>query len=288
MSERPVAVAVSGSGLVDPAAGVIAVDDEGFSRGRAAFETLRVYAGRPFRLEQHLDRLDASAERLGFAAPDRAEIAGLVALVLGAAALPDAVLRLFATPGAPGSGPISVAVVAELPDWIEEARARGQRLVALTFPRRSASWLLPGAKSVSYATHMAAETEAKRRGADDAVLVDHDGTVLEGTVTNVWWREGATLLTPALELGILAGETRAALLELAPTCGYEVEVGELPLDRLRRADEIFTSSSVREVMPVVALDGAAVPRGPAASALQDALRRAAMRGSGTGVTAAGA
>ena len=283
MSERPVAVAVSGRGLVDPAAAVIAVDDEGFSRGRAAFETLRVYAGRPFRLEQHLDRLDASAERLGFAAPDRSEMGELVPLVLGAAALPDAVLRLFATPGAPGAGPISVAVVAEVPDWIEEARARGQRLVSLTFPRRSASWLLPGTKSVSYATHVAAEAEAKRRSADDAVLVDHDGTVLEGTVTNVWWREGATLLTPSLELGILAGETRAALLELAPACGYDVEVGELPLRRLRRADEIFTSSSVRGVMPVVALDGAPVPRGPAAPRLHDALRRAATDGTATGV-----
>jgi branched-subunit amino acid aminotransferase/4-amino-4-deoxychorismate lyase len=275
VSERPVAVAVSGRGLVDPAAAVIAVDDEGFTRGRAAFETLRVYAGRPFRLEQHLDRLDASAERLGFAAPGRAHVAGLVQLVLDAAGPADAVLRLFATPGPPGAAPIFAAVVAELPVWIEEARARGQRLVSLTFPRRSAPWLLPGTKSVSYATHVAAEAEARRRGADDALLVDHDGTVLEGTVTNVWWREGAKLLTPSLDLGILAGETRAALLELAPECGYDVDVGELRLERLRRADEIFTSSSVREVMPVVELDGRRLDRGPAAVALQQALRRAA-------------
>ena len=104
---------------------------------------------------------------------------------------------------------------------------------------------------------------------------DDAGVVLEGTVTNLWWREGSTLRTPSLELGILAGETRAALLELAPASGYEVETGEYALERLRRAEEIFTSSSVREVMPVVSLDGVKIPRGPAADALQLALRRLA-------------
>jgi branched-subunit amino acid aminotransferase/4-amino-4-deoxychorismate lyase len=272
VTERPVAVAVSGRGLVPPHDGVFAVDDEGFSRGRAAFETLRVYAGRPFRLGEHLARLDSSVERLGFAPPDRGELTSLVALALDAAELPDAVLRLFHTPGPVGIEPVTVALVAPLPDWLEEVRERGQRLVSLAFPRRAAAWLLPGTKSVSYATHVAAEAEARRRGADDAVLVDDEGIVLEGTVTNVWWREGSTLVTPALELGILAGETRAALLELAPSCGYEVEEGVYPLDRMRQAEEIFTSSSVREVMPAVELDGAPVSRGPAAEALQGALR----------------
>lgn len=275
MSERAIAAAVSGRGLVDPDAARVAADDEGFARGRAAFETLRVYGGRPFRLEEHLERLDGSAERLRLPTPARGELRELVDLALGGAGLEDAVLRLYRTPGAPGDGPVSIVLVAPLPDWIEAARVRGQRLVSLTFPRRSAPWLLPGTKSVSYATHVAAEAEAKRRGADDAVLVDLDGTVLEGTVTNVWWREGETLLTPSLDLGILAGETRAALLELAPSCGYEVVVGELPLERLRAADEIFTSSTVREVMPVVGLDGADVARGHAAVDLQDALRRLA-------------
>ena len=151
------------------------------------------------------------------------------------------------------------------------------------FPARSVPWLLPGTKSVSYATHVAAEAEARRRGADDAVLVDVDGTVLEGTVTNIWWREGDTLLTPELELGILAGETRAALLGLAPEEGFAVETGAFPLDRLLAAEEVFTSSSVREVMPVVAVDGRAfdeppggrghAPRAPAPRCGLTAIRR---------------
>ena len=101
------------------------------------------------------------------------------------------------------------------------------------------------------------------------------GIVLEGPVTNVWWREGRTLVTPSLELGILAGETRAALLALAGDAGYEVETGSYPLERLRSADEAFTSSSVREVMPVVAVDDAGLGSREAADTLQQALRRLA-------------
>ncbi len=119
---------------------------------------------------------------------------------------------------------------------------------------------------------MAAEAEAKTRGAEEAVFVDGDGVVLEGTVTNVWWRSGELLRTPSLELGILAGVTRAALLELAPSCGFEVEEGVYRLDELLGADEAFTSSSIREVMPLAEVDGRPLGRGPAADALQQALR----------------
>jgi branched-subunit amino acid aminotransferase/4-amino-4-deoxychorismate lyase len=144
--------------------------------------------------------------------------------------------------------------------------------------KADAPWLLGGVKSTSYAVNMAAEAEARRRGADDAVFVDPDGVVLEGPVTNIWWRREATLLTPSLELGVLAGVTRATLIEAAPGLGYRVEEGVFPLAEAAAAEEAFTSSSVREVLPVVELDGAPVGGGrpgPAATALQAALREAA-------------
>jgi len=269
---NPLALGVLGRGLVDPAEPVVRADDDALARGRAVFETLRVYGGRPFRLREHLGRLAGSAERVGLDPPPLDQLEELARLALGVAAAPDVSLRLYWTPGAPGAGPTGLVLVGPIPDWIEPARAKGQRLVSLFHPRRSAPWLLPATKSTSYAVNMAAEAEAKRRGADDAVFVDADGIVLEGPVTNVWWRSGATLHTPSLELGILAGETRAALLELAPGCGYTVAEGEAPLSDLTGADEVFTSSSVREVMPVVEVDGHAVARGPAADALQAALR----------------
>jgi len=102
--------------------------------------------------------------------------------------------------------------------------------------------------------------------------------VLEAPTSNVWFREGDTLLTPSLALPLLAGVTRLALLRLAPAAGYTVEEGTFALERLLRADEVFLTSSVREVAPVVAVDGETVgggAPGPAATALQAALRTAA-------------
>jgi branched-chain amino acid aminotransferase len=274
MSAAPLAVAVSGRGLVDPELPTVRVDDEAVSRGRAAFETLRVYDGKPFRLAQHVERMCRSSATLGLPPPDPRAVEELAQLALGAAGAegPDLVLRLYWTPGPPGGDANAIAVVTPVPSWIEEVRPRGQRLAALPFPRRSLAWLLPGTKSTSYATHLAAEAEARRRGADDAILIDLDGTVLEGTVTNVWWREGGALFTPSLELGILAGETRAALCEVAPESGYSVEEGLYPLARLLAAEEVFTSSSVREVMPACVVDETAFAPGPAAARLQAALR----------------
>ena len=269
------ALAVSGRGLVDPGEPVVRADDEALLRGRAAFETLRVYGGRPFRLETHLDRLEASAESIGLPPFERGALEELVSVVLPRADEPDAVLRLVWTGGSAGGPPTGLALLSQIPAWIEEVRLRGARAVSLLGVRAAVPWLLPGVKSTSYAVNMAAEAEAKSRGADEAIFVDSDDFVLEGTVTNVWWRKGETLVTPALGLGILAGVTRAALLELAPTSGYEVEEGAYLLDDVLGADEAFTSSSIREVLPVVEIDGVALGRGPAADALQAALRKLA-------------
>ena len=274
------ALAVSGRGAVDPDEPVLHADDEALLRGRAAFETLRVYGGRPFRLESHLERLATSSERIGLPRLDTDELRGLAATALEAAGAAEAVLRLLWTGGRDGQGPVALALVSAIPPHLEEWRRRGIAVISLLGVRAEVPWLLGGVKSTSYAVNMAAEAEARRRGADDAIFVDPDGVVLEGPVTNVWWRTGTTLFTPSLDLGILAGVTRAAVLELAVEAGYEVAEGAFPLSQLAGADEAFTSSSVRELLPVVAVDGLQVEDGrpgAAAVALQDALRAAARR-----------
>jgi 4-amino-4-deoxychorismate lyase len=272
---RPLALAVSGRGLVDPSEPVLLADDEGFTRGRATFETLRVYRGLPFRFDEHVERLRRSAALLGIEPPEHQLLAELARLALDRAATPDAVLRLYWTPGPPGGAPTAVVFVQPVPDYIEPMRERGIALASLTVPRRQEPWLLPGSKSVSYAVNMAVEAEAKRRGANDAVFVDESGVVLEGPTTNIWWRQSDTLFTPSLDLGILAGVTRAAVLDLAPSLDLSVEEGTYGLDALRGADEAFTSSSVREVMPVARVDDAELAVGPASLLLQQALRREA-------------
>jgi branched-subunit amino acid aminotransferase/4-amino-4-deoxychorismate lyase len=268
------ALAVSGRGLVPPAEPVIHVDDEAFMRGRGAFESLRVYGGQPFRLAEHLDRLAMSCARLGFDLLGRSELERLATLALDEAGAAEAVLRVYATPGR-GDGPLALAVVSELPADLDELRARGIHAITVEF--RPAD-LIGGVKSTSYALNMMAVDEAKTQGADDAIFVAADGTVLEGTTSNVWWRRGGTLYTPAVDGGILAGVTRGVLAELAPGLGHDVVEGSFPVGDLAAADEAFACSSIREVMPIVALDGRPVGDGgpgEAAARLQAALREQA-------------
>jgi 4-amino-4-deoxychorismate lyase len=288
---RPLALAVLGRGLVDPDEPIVTADDAGLSRGQAAFETVRVYAGRPFALDQHLDRLTASASRLELPAVTRQDLLGLAHQALDAANAPDCALRLYWTAGREESGQATaLALVSPLPTGFDEQRQRGIRVVALDLgidiaARERSPWLLGGVKSTSYAVNIAARTESRRRNADDAVLVAADRTVLEGPTSNIWWRSGDTLRTPSLTLGILSGVTRAVLLGLAPALGYAVEEGAWPLDTLLAADEAFTTSSLREVMPIVSVDERPVGDGrpgSAAAALQQGLRQAASAGTAAG------
>jgi 4-amino-4-deoxychorismate lyase len=280
------ALAVGGRGLVDPDEPVLHGDDEALLRGRAAFETMRVYGGRPFKLDEHLARLAGSAARIGLPPVDVEQCSQLASTSISAAAEPEAVLRLYWTAGREGRGrATSLALLSSVPPHLEDMRARGISLISLPLGleadlRAFAPWLLGGVKSTSYAVNMAAEAEAQRRGANDAVFLASGGVVLEGPVTNVWWRLDDVLYTPALELGILAGVTRATLIEEAAGLGYEVREGAFPLEHAAGAEEMFTSSSVREVMPVVELDGRAVGAGrigEAAPRFQEALRKAASR-----------
>jgi 4-amino-4-deoxychorismate lyase len=282
MSGDPLALAVLGHGLVDPSRPWLRADDEAVLRGRAAFETLRVYGGRPFRLAEHLDRLARSAEVLELDEPDAPGLEGLVGEALGDLGAVDAVLRLVWTPGA-GHGPTGFALVTPLPEGADAMRASGIELATLqlaigTTARQASPWLLAGVKSTSYAVNMAAQHEARKRGADDALFLSLEGIALECPTSNVWFVEEGVLHTPGLDLGILAGVTRDTLLAAAADARMDVEEGAYPRSRLAAAAEVFTSSSVREVMPVVRMDGAAVGDGrpgPVAAAMQAALRRVA-------------
>jgi branched-chain amino acid aminotransferase len=257
------AVSVAGRGLVDPHEPVFAADDEALLRGRSVFETVRVYGGGPFRLDEHLARFAASAGHVRLPPPDTGECRRLADEVIGACGGEgDLALRLYWT------GRTLVATAGPVDPELESLRARGLRLAVV----RWSTGALASAKSTSYAENMGAQDAAISAGADDALLVAHGGTVLEAPTANVFWREVDRLVTPALELPILAGVTRAVVIEVADR---PVEEGIFPLDRLLGADEVFVCSSVREVMPVTAVDGTTFGLGPAANEVQQALRRLA-------------
>lgn len=252
------AVAVAGRGLVDPETAVFRADDEALLRGSVAFETVRTYRGAPFLLDRHLRRFTFSIDALALPAADGVE--ELVELVIGVAP-PDHVLRLYRTDQQ------LIATVAGLPDNLEDLRRRGLALQSVDIGAPAP--LLAGAKTTSYGEAFAARRLAEREGADEALLVA-DGLVLEAATANIWWRSGDELRTPAARPGVLAGVTRELVLELEAATE-----GVFPLTDLQQADEAFITSSIREVMPVVALDGTRVGDGvpgPAAARLQAALR----------------
>jgi branched-chain amino acid aminotransferase len=221
----------------------IPVTDEGLLRGDGAFEVVRLYAGRPFALREHLDRLRRSCEGLRLDA-DHDALAAELAALLDAAGAVDGLLRVVLTRGGR-----RIAILEPLP-----ARPAVARVATITYaPGR----ILDGLKTLSYAGNMLAGRLAKERGFDEGLLVTPHGRVLEGPTWTFFWVEAGELRTPPLEDHILASITRARLLE-------ECEVAERPctFDDLRRAEEAFIASTVREVMPIAAVDDIELPAAP--------------------------
>lgn len=243
-------VATLTRGVVDASEPVLRADDEALLRGAAAFETIRVYDGRPFLLDEHLARFGNSIAALALEPADGVE--ELVASL----AHGNGVLRLYRTTYD------VVATFDALPPGLEEERARGLRVRTVDV----APGALEGVKATSYAYAFA---QRRAAGVDEVVFVER-GMVLEGATANIWWRRGDELFTPRVRAGVLPGVTRGFV------CSVErVTAGDFPVGGLRSADEAFLTSSIREVMPVVEVDGAPIGDGrpgPAAARLQAALR----------------
>ncbi len=223
---------------------IIPLRDDGLYRGDGAFEVIRLYAGRAFALADHLDRLDRSsaAIQLGF---DRAALEDEIDALLAAAGEIDGQLRLIVTRGGR-----RIAATEPLPDHAETLR-----LATVTY---SPSVVLNGVKSLSYAANMQATRLAQAQGADEAVLVQPDGTVLEPPTSSIFWvsPQGA-LRTPALDNGVLESITRDRLVK-----ALHVEEGAWPVADLRAAHEAFLASTTREIQAVAAIDGNELPQTP--------------------------
>lgn len=240
----------------------VSVLDEGFTRGDGAFETVGVWDGRPFRLDDHLERLAASMGKLGLAAPDREAFAADVhALLDGIDA--DAALRLYAT----GSGTRVVTLDAQ------PVRNPPRRLASQPAPwiRPLGTWAPAGAKSMSYLWNMAATRAANADGADDALLLTLEGYAAEGPTFAVCWVRDGTLHTPAVELGIVDSISRRVVVDCATARGIPVVAGRWHVADLYDADEVLVSSAVRPLLAVHELDGHPLEAGPIGVDLADEL-----------------
>lgn len=242
--------------------------DRGFLYGYGLFETMRSYGGRVFRLDRHLARLMHSADELGLASQlDPVELEQAVYRTLEANRLLDARIRLTVAAGEgerelapPTSGALTILVVAEKLILTSQIYHQGIR-AAIVSPRRNSQSPLPRIKSLNYLEGFVAHSEALALGADEAIMLNDRGYISECSTSNIFLVAAGRLLTPSLESGILPGITREAVLELAHDLGIEAVEGEIPPSDLLRADEVFITTSVREVVPVVTVDGRSVGSG---------------------------
>lgn len=245
----------------------VSVLDQGFRTGEGVFETMRAYGRHVFRLGPHLDRAATGAVRLGFEVPPQDQLAAAVQATVdaNAEAAPDLAVRLTVTPGpldpyAPWPmsplGQPTVVVTAHALRPSPAMYEHGVRAITVPWQRE-----LADVKSVSHLSATMARRQARALGADEALLCDRDDHVAEGASSNVFAVSGARLLTPPLGPGLLAGVTRATVLELADELGVEVDRAPLPLAVLYAADEVFLTASTRELVPVVRVDETAVADG---------------------------
>jgi branched-chain amino acid aminotransferase len=270
--------------IVGEAEARISVLDHGLLYGDGVFEGVRVYSGVIFRLNAHLERILLSARSIGI------EVSGglprlreIVERTVQASGLDDAYVRLLITRG---DGPLGVdptecgpprviCIVDEIAIYPAEKTRRGLDLITASVRRAYPDVLDPRVKSLNYLTSVQAKREARMRGADEALLLNREGTVAEATVANVFAYRGGELVTPSPMDGALEGVTRAAVLELAQGLGIptrERRVGRLDL---LGAEEAFLTGTGVEIVPIRSLDGQEIGSqrpGPVTSKLMAAFR----------------
>jgi branched-chain amino acid aminotransferase len=246
----------------------ISVLDHGLLYGDGVFEGIRVYAGRPFLLEEHLDRLEASARAIVLDPPaERGEIAALCLEAAERAGLDEGYLRLVVTrgTGALGVSPHTcpraslIVIAAPLKLYPPERYRDGVRLVTSSLRRSSHDALPPQIKSLNYLTSVLASIEARRQGADEAVLLNAQGLIAECTADNLFLVSRGRVLTPAVASGALAGITRALVVQLLTAQGIECAEAALTPADAWTADELFLTGTGAEIVPVCEIDGRPLP-----------------------------
>ena len=237
----------------------VSVFDHGLLYGDGVFEGLRFYHGRVFRLRKHLERLQQSADAIGLELP-----LGLEGITAAIDELVDSYpgdsgyLRLVVTRGAGSLGidPRSCAqpllfIIADALQVVSVADPQQGICLHVASTRRLPSACLdPRIKSLNYLNNILARIEANRAGADEALMLNLDGRVVEGSVDNLFIVRGGLLSTPAIDDGLLGGITRAVVLEVARDLGIETRETSLAIEDLYAADECFLTGTGAELIPV--------------------------------------
>ncbi|MBI4703734.1 MAG: aminotransferase class IV [Deltaproteobacteria bacterium] len=272
----------------------VSVYDRGFLYGDSVFETVRTYGAVPFALAEHVARLGRSAALVGIRLPlSEPALGAEIAQAVAAAGNPESYARIMLSRGSgplgldPGlaSAPLRVVLVEPLPPAPPEPYRDGIAVIAVHTVR--ASDAAHSAKLGNYLASALALRDARAAGASDALVLDRAGGIVEGTTANVFFvrrqrPDGPpVLVTPALEAGVLEGITRAVVLRVAQEEGLQVRFAAPTVAEARQTDEVFLTSSVREIVPVVRIDGEPVGAGRPGE-ITRALHRALRRHAGAG------
>ncbi|MEW2604674.1 aminodeoxychorismate lyase [Streptomyces sp. NPDC047916] len=245
-------------GLRDADDARLSVLDHGLTVGDGVFETVRVADGRPFALTRHLERLTRSARGLGLAGPDHDAVRRAVAAVVEANPVELGRLRITYTGGLSPLGSDRGDAAPSLVVALGGTTRRPDSTAVVTVPwTRNERGAVTGLKTTSYAENVVALARAHEHGASEAIFPNTVGQLCEGTGSNVFVVLDGRIHTPPIASGCLAGITRALTLEW--TGAQETE---LPLDVLERADEIFLTSTLRDIQAVHRVDGRELPGAP--------------------------
>jgi branched-chain amino acid aminotransferase len=245
-------------GLRDAADATVSVLDHGLTVGDGVFETLKATGGRAFATTRHLERLARSARGLGLPEPDLDEVARACAAVLAANPVPHGRLRVTYTGGLSPLGSDRGDAGPTLVVAFGAAAVRPDSTAVVTVPwTRNEKGALAGLKTTSYGENVVALARAHDHGATEALFANTQGMLCEGTGSNVFVVIGGRLLTPPLASGCLAGITRALVADWTGA-----QEADLPFEALAEADEIFLTSSLRDVQAVHRADDRELPGAP--------------------------
>ncbi|MFF9067476.1 aminotransferase class IV [Streptomyces sp. NPDC014891] len=238
-------------GLHDAEAATVSVLDHGLTVGDGVFETVKAERGGTFALTLHLERLTRSARGLGLPEPDLDEVRRACAAVLEANPMELGRLRITYTGGVSPLGSERGEAGTGLVVGLGETARRADSTAVITVPwTRNERGALTGLKTTSYAENVVALARARERGASEALFANTVGRLCEGTGSNVFVVVGGRILTPPVSSGCLAGITRALTVEWTGA-----QEADLPLDVLESADEVFLTSTLRDVQAVHRVDG---------------------------------
>ena len=240
---------------------VIPVDDLAILRGLGVCDLMRTFNGVPYCLQEHITRLEISAEKIGLTLPwsDKNIKEIILETLERNCGMGDANIRVIITGGSstdfmtPEGKPRLIVLVTQIPSIPPTWYTQGIKVIT-TLSERS----IPGAKSISYIAATLALKKAREQNAMEALLMDRDGYIPEGTTSNLFAFIGNTLVTA--DTGVLKGITRSVILSLAEKC-FSIEFRTLHLDELLKAGEVFISGTNKGIVPVVKINDAVVGDG---------------------------